>query len=132
SRMSQGNDPPRRIVGRVADLPPGSSTIVPVGKFGVGVFNVRGSYHALINYCLHRGAPVCKGTVTGSAVPGNGAYESVGEREGEILRCRWHAWEFDIRTGRSLSFPERKIRTYPVAVEDGLVILEGFEPDAGA
>ena len=40
------------VVGRVEELPLGSVTIVPLGKFGIGVFNVHGRYHALVNYCL--------------------------------------------------------------------------------
>jgi nitrite reductase/ring-hydroxylating ferredoxin subunit len=45
-------------------------------------------------------------------------------REGEILQCPWHGWQFDITTGRSLAFPNRRIRAYPVTVQDGEVIVE--------
>jgi 3-phenylpropionate/trans-cinnamate dioxygenase ferredoxin subunit len=39
-------------------------------------------------------------------------------RRGEILRCPWHGWEFDIKTGQSWFDPQRtRVRTYPVAVE---------------
>lgn len=113
------------VVCSIEDLPPGSVKIVPVGKFGVGVFNVDGQYHALVNYCLHRGAPLCRGLICGTAEPGENPYEAFWTREGEIVRCPWHGWEFDIGTGRSLAFPNRRIRSYPVSVRDGLVILEG-------
>ncbi len=113
------------IVGRVEDLPPGSITIVPVGKFGVGVFNVDGAYYALVNYCLHRGATLCRGYISGT-VEGAEPHSFRWKREGEILRCPWHGWEFDIATGRSLAFPNRRIRSYPVSVRDGLVVLEGL------
>jgi 3-phenylpropionate/trans-cinnamate dioxygenase ferredoxin subunit len=40
------------------------------------------------------------------------------ERGGEILRCPWHGWEFDLRDGRSVVDPERtRVRSYPVEVE---------------
>jgi nitrite reductase (NADH) small subunit len=42
-------------------------------------------------------------------------------REGEIVTCPWHGIEFDITTGKSLSSPRLRVRTYPVAVEDGQV-----------
>ncbi|HZP80657.1 MAG TPA: Rieske 2Fe-2S domain-containing protein, partial [Chthonomonadaceae bacterium] len=39
-------------------------------------------------------------------------------REGEILRCPWHGWEFDLLTGRSLFNPHKiRVRTYEVTVE---------------
>lgn len=114
------------VIGRVQDLPPGSVTIVPRGKFGIGVFNVSDEYYALTNYCLHRGAPLCRGEVTGVVVAGARPYESRMERVGEFLRCPWHGWEFEITSGRAFAYPEKAIRTYPVRVEDGQVILEGL------
>ncbi len=125
-----GDRPMRRtervVVGRVEDLPPGSVMIVPRGKFGIGVYNVGGAFYALTNYCLHRGAPLCRGQVTGKVVAGDAPYESRMIRAGEFLRCPWHGWEFEIATGRAVAYPERAIRTYPVRVEDGTVILEGL------
>ncbi len=44
-------------------------------------------------------------------------------REGEILRCAWHGWEFEIETGRSLVDPRVRARTYAVEVEDGEVYV---------
>ncbi len=39
-------------------------------------------------------------------------------RDGEILRCPWHGWEFDILTGRSVFNPHKtRVRTYEVRVE---------------
>ena len=40
------------------------------------------------------------------------------ERDGQILRCPWQGWEFDIATGRSVFNPHRlRVRTYDVTVE---------------
>ena len=114
------------VVGRVDDLPPGSVVIVPRGKFGIGVYNVGGAFFALTNYCLHRGAPLCLGQVTGKVIAGDAPYESKMVGAGEYLRCPWHGWEFEIASGRAVAYPERAIRTYPVRVEDGAVILEGL------
>ena len=64
-----------------------------------------------------RGAPLCRGTITGTArstQPG----EIIWERDGQILRCPWHGWEFDIASGRSVFNPHRlRVRTYDVTVE---------------
>ena len=39
-------------------------------------------------------------------------------RPGEIIRCPWHGWEFDITNGRSIFNPHRlRVRSYEVTVE---------------
>lgn len=123
--MNATKGPPRRVVvGRVENLPPRSITIVPVGRFGVGVINVGGMFYALTNYCPHRGAPLCRGAVRGITVAGEQPYAVEYTREGEILTCPWHGWEFDIATGRSLAHPDKSIRTHRVELKDGIVLLE--------
>lgn len=113
----------RHIVGRVEELPPGSVRIVPLGRYGIGVFNVRGTYYALHNYCPHFGAPICLGDVSGTT-ESEGPYHLRWVRDGEILRCPWHGWEVDIASGKTVTAPTKAVKTYPVLVEDGLVILE--------
>ncbi len=44
-------------------------------------------------------------------------------REGQIARCPWHNWEFDITTGVNLADPQKRVRTYEVDVTDGQVYL---------
>ena len=44
-------------------------------------------------------------------------------RDGEIIRCPWHLWEFDIATGECLVDPQMRVKTYPVAIEDGVVVV---------
>ena len=44
-------------------------------------------------------------------------------REGRIVRCPWHNWEFDITTGVNLADAQKRIRTYEVDVTDGQVYL---------
>src|ERR1700722_20281230 len=99
-RADELTAPNEYVVCREDELPPGAVKIVPIGKFGVGVFNVDGRYFALVNYCLHRGAPVCRGRVTGLAAAGEAPYEAHWIRDGEILRCPWHGWDFEIETGQ--------------------------------
>jgi nitrite reductase/ring-hydroxylating ferredoxin subunit len=39
-------------------------------------------------------------------------------REGEVLRCPWHGWEFDITNGHSVFNPHRvRAKSYDVTVE---------------
>ena len=47
-------------------------------------------------------------------------------RRGEIIRCPWHSWEFDIRTGKSWCDPDKvKARRFGVSVEKGAKLIEG-------
>jgi len=57
--------------------------------------------------------------------PEPGVYQR--SRVGELLRCAWHGWEFDMRTGQSWFDPQRfKVRSYPVAVEKGETLAKGM------
>ncbi len=48
------------------------------------------------------------------------------ERKGEILRCPWHGWEFDIRSGQSWCDPKRiRTRSYQVGVKEGSDLVKG-------
>jgi nitrite reductase/ring-hydroxylating ferredoxin subunit len=111
----------RYEVGPASDIPLGGRKIVyPFGGTGIGVFNVGNRYYAVKNTCPHMGAPLCKGKLTGTTRPLRTPEGRVGMewiRDGEILRCPWHHWEFDLTTGRTL-FPSRqRVATYKVAVE---------------
>jgi nitrite reductase (NADH) small subunit len=114
----------RHRVARAEEIPPGSMRLVPLGRWGVGVFNVGGAFHALNNLCPHAGGPVCKGVVTGTTVAGAAPYAQAWVREGEILRCPWHAWEIEIATGRTVTDPARTVTTYRVALEDGWIVVD--------
>jgi 3-phenylpropionate/trans-cinnamate dioxygenase ferredoxin subunit len=108
----------RQIVGRASEIPPGERRIVEVGGRSIGVFNVRGAFYALRNSCPHQAAPLCLGSIKGMTMPGKPG-EYIWGREGEILRCPWHGWEFDILTGRSIFNPHRtRVKAYEVTVED--------------
>jgi nitrite reductase (NADH) small subunit len=116
----------RFVVGAVSEIAPGEIKIVfPDGsEEGIGVFNVDGDFFALRNVCPHMGAPLCRGTVTGTAeaVPrDDGVEEVTWTRAGEIVACPWHHWEFEIKTGRTI-FPSRsRVRRYPVSLESAEV-----------
>jgi nitrite reductase (NADH) small subunit len=83
-----------------------------------------GSYHALADLCPHQGARLSGGCVGGAVVserPGSRALV----RPGEVIRCPWHNFAFDVRSGRSLLEPDRyRVRVYPVVIADGAVLIE--------
>jgi 3-phenylpropionate/trans-cinnamate dioxygenase ferredoxin subunit len=115
----------KHVVAAVGDIPPGGRKLVEAGGRAIVVFNLGGEFFALANRCPHRGGSLCHGRLTGlvqSDEPGHYRYS----RRGEIIRCPWHAWEFDIRTGKSWCDPERvRARNYAVSVEKGAALIEG-------
>ncbi|WP_020616190.1 Rieske (2Fe-2S) protein [Paenibacillus daejeonensis] len=113
------------VVGKVADIPAGSKKLVEAGGRTIGVFNVNGVFYALRNVCPHQGAELCKGLIKPYVVssgPGHFEYE----REGEIIRCPWHQWEFDIKSGCMIIDPATRTKSYEVTVETfGVSVEEG-------
>jgi nitrite reductase/ring-hydroxylating ferredoxin subunit len=124
----------RYVVATVGEIPPGDRKIVEVAGRSVGIFNLSGEYFALRNRCPHQGGPVCLGRLAGflqADTPGEYRYS----RQGEVLRCPWHGWEFDVRNGQSWYDPVRpRVRRYPVSVEPGVALAErpDEDPDAPA
>jgi len=121
----------RWIVATVDEVPPGGRKCVVVGDREIGIFNVRGEFFALRNRCPHQGGPLCIGRLAGflrSSQPGEYIYS----RAGEMVRCPWHGWEFDIRTGQSWFDPKLRVRRYEVQVAPGSALipaaLEGTLP----
>lgn len=117
--------PKKHVVAAVGDIPPGGRKLVDVSGRDVAVFNLSGEFFALANKCPHRGGPLCKGNLTGLVLSeGPGEYNYI--RLGEIIRCPWHNWEFDIRTGKSWCDPEKvQARRFGVSVEKGAKLIEG-------
>lgn len=115
----------RHLVCKVGEIPEGSKMLVKVGRRTIGVFNVRGTHHALLNLCPHTGGSLCEGPVGGTNVPCDmrEGYRYEFGRAGEILRCALHGWEFEIASGRCLTDPKVRAKTYPVEEEDGKVYV---------
>ena len=82
-------------------------------------------FYALRDICPHQGAPLSAGKVGGTSLPCLPGEEVDFGREGELLTCPWHGWQFDLASGRSLVEPERhRVRAYPVRVVDGRVLVK--------
>ena len=115
----------KRIVAPVSEFTPGTRRRIDVDGRGIVVFNINGEYFALLDKCPHNGGSLAQGVVTGllqSTTPGDYSYT----RQGEIIRCPWHGWEFDIKTGRSFCTGiHARARPYPVTFEPGSAVAEG-------
>jgi 3-phenylpropionate/trans-cinnamate dioxygenase ferredoxin subunit len=109
-------------VGRASEIGPGQRRIVEVKGRSVGVFNVNGTFVAALNVCPHELAPVCRGRVGGTTLPSPPGEYRWG-RDGEILACPWHGWDYDLLTGKALADPRVRLRLYPVTVEDDTLFV---------
>jgi 3-phenylpropionate/trans-cinnamate dioxygenase ferredoxin subunit len=114
----------RHVIARTTEIPPGGNKVVGIDGRDIVVFHVNGEFFALLNRCPHEGAPLDKAAcVARLTSPEPGIYQR--SRVGELLRCPWHGWEFDMRNGQSWFDPKRvKVRAFPVAVESGQSLVE--------
>lgn len=106
------------------DLPEGSHVVRQItDRMSVGVYNVDGRIVAFRNHCPHAGAPVCEGKV-GGAILCDKNFERHLAHEGKILRCPWHAWEFLLPEGITLTKPAFRLLSHPVVIEDGQIFVQ--------
>lgn len=114
-------------VATVDELDDGDRKLVEVQGREIALFRIDGEFCAYTNWCLHQGGPACEGSVSGTATAtfDREKLETSLEwcREGEILNCPWHGWEYDISTGGCLSKQDAKLPAHPVRVEDGDVVV---------
>jgi nitrite reductase (NADH) small subunit len=118
---SSRSDRQRYVVARTGEISPGARQIVEIEGRSIGVFNIHGSYVAVLNVCPHELAPLCLGRLGGTTLP-SAPGEWLWGREGEILACPWHGWEFDLLTGDCLT-DKRRLRMYEVIVEEDQIIV---------
>lgn len=93
-------------VARADEIPEGERKIVTVDGISIGIFHHGGGWYALHNSCLHRGGPVCTGTVTG-----------------DVIECPWHGFKYNVTNGQLISDPKSHLDTFPVTVNNGDVQL---------
>lgn len=86
-------------VAKTSDLAPGECKVVQVGDIAVGLFNVDGDFYALDNTCAHKGGPIGDGFC-----------------DGNIVKCPWHGWPYDITTGECTRHEGVKVDAYEVQV----------------
>lgn len=96
--------------------------IVDIEGREIAVFQIEDEFFALLNYCVHQGGPLCEGNRSGTLVADE-EFDLAYEREGEIISCPWHGWEFDIRTGEHLAHTGHRTPTFEVVCKDETVFV---------
>ncbi len=117
----------RHPVASLSDFPAGARRRVDVDGRPIVVFNVDGDFFALLDRCPHQGGPLSRGDQIG-LVESAGAGDYRYCRRGQIIRCPWHHWEFDLASGRSRVDPDRtRVRSYQAGVAPGRALAENEE-----
>lgn len=92
-------------VGKAESVPPGRGATVKL-KDGteLALYNIGGTFHAIENFCPHKGYPLADSRVYGN-----------------IVECDLHGWRFDVRSGECFTDKKCSIEKYEVKIEDGLI-----------
>jgi nitrite reductase/ring-hydroxylating ferredoxin subunit len=94
-------------VASTSDLGPGECKVADADGKIIALCNVDGTFYAIDNTCLHQGGPLGEGAMDGST-----------------LICPWHAWQYDVTTGRNTDNPSIGVASYRVKVEGDDVLVE--------
>lgn len=115
----------RHVVARTCEIPPGERKRFTIKGRPIAVFNLDNAFYGMLDRCPHQGGSLCAGVTTGLVISKEpGRYDYI--RKGEFIRCPWHGWEFDIRTGQSYCDPERiRSKSYSVSAESGANVVAG-------
>jgi nitrite reductase (NADH) small subunit len=84
---------------RKDDVPPGKIYEFQVGGQAIAIANVSGKFHAINSVCAHEGGPLGEG-----------------ELDGTVVTCPWHAWQYDVTTGKVVQNSAVGVDCYPVEV----------------
>ena len=71
------------------------------------VANVDGQIYAMDNICSHSGGSLADGYLRGS-----------------VVSCPMHGWEYEVTTGCCTHIRDECLRTYPVIIHDGQILVD--------
>ncbi len=101
--------------------------LVDVDGTEFAVFHLRGEFSAFENVCTHMGGPACQGKIlprVEEPIRADGTSGGMQFSETSYnVACPWHGFEYDIRTGIHVGYPRFRLRSTPVRVLDGNVLV---------
>ncbi len=104
-------------VAEIDELPTGRVKTVTAGTHSMALTNIDGEFSAMDNRCPHQGGPLGEGSI------------EIGSDGQCWLRCPWHGWDFDPKTGLPPGGHEDAGQTlYPIEVREGGIYI-GLEVD---
>ncbi len=113
------------------ELAPGQMKAVQLGPIRVVVIRAMdGSLHGLAAKCLHQGGPLEYGKLYDHTVASAEVGEYVMDAGRDILKCPWHGYEYDIRTGQTVFDETRCLQTFVSREEGDQITVELSQPAA--
>lgn len=95
-------------IGAVADIPLRGARVVKTAHGCIAVFRTaENEAFAVDDKCPHKGGPLSQGIVHGRAVT-----------------CPLHNWVIALDTGTALGADKGQVRTYPLTIENGRILLD--------
>ena len=92
---------------RKEDIPLGKIFEFQVAGQAIAIANVAGKFCAIKSVCAHEGGPLGEG-----------------ELDGQVVTCPWHAWQYDVTTGKMVQNPAVGVDCYPVEVRGEDVFVD--------
>lgn len=89
------------------------------------IARAAGSYYAADNRCPHLGGRLSKGTLDGTVVECHLHHSRFDLATGEVVQ--WTSFKGAVLTVAEAVRHPRPLKTYPVRIEDGMVVV-GYEP----
>ena len=94
-------------IGKIDDIPVRGARCVTTPQGRIGVFRTADDQvYAIEDHCPHRGGPLSQGIVHGASVT-----------------CPLHNWVISLETGQAQGADEGAVRTIPVRLEGGRILL---------
>ena len=119
----------KQVLCRKDELAPGEIKKAQLGPIPVVVIRARdGNLYALTAKCLHQGGPLEAGVLYEHMTPTNVVGEYVPDQSCEVLKCPWHGYEYDIRTGCVIADPTRRLQQFSVREEGEDIVVELVPP----
>lgn len=101
-------------IGALADIPPRGARCVATPHGKIAVFRTaEDEVFAMEDRCPHKGGPLSQGIVHGKSVT-----------------CPLHNWVFSLSTGEAQGADEGKVRTVPVTVRAGTLLVRQADLEA--
>ena len=95
-------------IGALEDIPAQGARVVKTVEGCVAIFRTSDDrMFALEDRCPHKGGPLSEGIV-----------------HGDRVTCPLHNWVFDMNTGSAQGADQGTVRTYPIRVQQGRVLID--------
>ncbi len=95
------------VVARLEEIPNLGKKKIELNGEEILLINMKGTIYAVEAECPHQGSPLSAAILKES-----------------YLACPRHGYRFELKDGSCKDFPEYKLKTWPVRIENGEIIVE--------